>query len=220
MMENARNSLEDMVRRFREFAEEAAASPVVTEEHRKFLEQDIELLCGSERDENPGSVKNLMYVLDHYEKLVMWISDVSQLAIAIQPAIQANDQTVSKRERQLRKLAVDLTEHCGKLCGQFYPYGVTDLQNILSAAFGIGIFAHNPIQKRQEMRRVQAKRHPGSDERKATIAKMHKQGSTRCKIAQAVGISEATVDWHLSGMFKAGELQKRSRRGRPKNKQS
>jgi hypothetical protein len=196
--EDVRKDLLDLVRRFGEFAEETAASPDVTAEDKKLLAQEVEQLCGSEEDveppglPSPGAVQDLIQIIEDYEAFRLWLVDVF-------PRLSVEDQAALRSR-----------------LGPFIPEGAVHLRSVLLTGFNIGVFAPNPIQKARDMRKARDKRHPGSDEKKAIIAKMHKQGSPRCKIAQAVGISEAALNWRLSEMFAAGELQKRSRRGRPK----
>jgi hypothetical protein len=192
--EDVRKDLLDMARRTGEFAEEMSALPVVkSEQDRKMLGALREQLCGS-HESWAGSVQDLIQIISDYEKLRLWLADLL-------PRLSPEDRASFA--------ALNL--------GPFIPGGAVYLRGALMAGFTIGVFADSPIQKAKEMRHAQGSRHPGSDEKKAIIAKMHKQGSPRCKIAQAAGISEAALNKRLSTMFEAGELQKRSR-GRPKNK--
>jgi predicted transcriptional regulator len=200
--EDVRKSLLDMARRTGAFAEETAALPVVkSEQHRETLAVCAEQLGGSQEEAEPpglrweGSVQDLIQIISDYEKLMLWLAD-------LWPRLSPEDQAGF--------VALKL--------GPFIPGGAVNLRGALMAGFTIGVFADSPIQKAKEMRRVRDKRHPGSDEKKALLAAMYEQGSPRREIAQVVGIDEDALNKRLSAMFKAGELQKRGSRGRPKNK--
>jgi hypothetical protein len=196
--EDVRKDLLDLARRTAQFASSTAATPDVrSEQDRRMLAQCAEQFGGSQEEAESwaGSVQDLIQIIRDYEKIMMWLADLF-------PRLSAEDQA----------------GFAALKLGPFIPGGAVNLRGALMAGFTIGVFADSPIQKAKEMRRARAKRHPGSDEKKALLAAMYEQGSPRREIAQVVGLDEGALNKRLSAMIEAGELQKRSRRGRPKNK--
>jgi hypothetical protein len=196
--EDVRKDLIRLLARFKSFAKETAAAPDVSEEHKRWLAQDVEGLCGSEEHVEPpalpdtGAVMRLIEIIEEYEAFRLWLVEAFQ-------RLSPEDQAALTR--RLRP---------------FSPNSAVDLRSVLSAAFGIGIFARNPIQKLREMRHARANRHPKSGEKNATILKMYGQGRSTGKIAQAVGIGKDAVKNRIRGMIADGKLQRRSRRSKTK----
>ena len=185
--QDVRKDLQDnMLKRFKAFAEETAAAPDVSKEHKQMLVIAVDQLCGSKAWS--GSVMCLIdeIIADH-EAFRLWLVDAF-------PRLSPEDQAA---------LTLRLRP--------FVPGSAVHLRGALYAAFTIGVFTRNPIQKLREMRQGMAharkERHPGSDEKKAKIAKRYEQGMNAVEIAQQLGLNKDTVSKSIRRMIKAGELQ-------------
>jgi hypothetical protein len=109
--------------------------------------------------------------------------------------------------------------------GPFIPGGLADLTALLVASFSIGglvpkdsILAERFKKLQQDsMRKAQSKRHPGSDAINERLALMYaRSDKTIGQIADELGMTEKNAQKRIDRMIAKGELQKRSKKKRPK----
>ncbi len=137
-MDNARlrESLGDFTKWLRELAKKSAAHPYASNDDRRILGDEAELLA--------SSVESLVNIIAAHEAYVLWMADVSQ-------AMCPEDKAKLSRTTPLPP---------------FSPLGLVDLSGALVAAFRIGVRAlESPVIRRMEKETKAARARKGRTEK-------------------------------------------------------